>query len=244
MDVLALIEKYIESKQEAWSPTTLRSELSRLMAHSNDACCTNVSELYGELKVTMKPYAIKTTLVRLGEFRQWLIDGGYVADKKNPFKVFLKTNANKFKNAYKTEVIEITYEEAKAKIELIEQSALRIAALQLLEGGLRSCELGTIGYDYGYITGKGGKRRQLFLRPQLSASAFRGSYNQLYYALRKIGLKPHMLRKLCASRFARQEGVDDIDIMEAFGWNSIETSKRYRQPRKREELANLFERMR
>ena len=235
------VDEYISSKQLSWSKTTITTERSRLRAHVVHVD-SNPEIVYKKLSETMKPYTIKTTFIRLGEFYQWLMETGQRQMGINPWKRFMESHANLFKHVYQSERLEITYDEAKSKILSIQVESLRTAALQLLEGGLRSCELST--FDGNSVTGKGGKRRMVFLRPGLAEFRFTGTYPELYGALKAVGLKPHTLRKLCATAFGSQAGVNDIDIKEVFGWESIETSAKYRQPKRQEQLAGLLKKAR
>jgi hypothetical protein len=169
----------------------------------------------------MKPYSIKTTFVRLGQFHQWLMETDKIPPVKlNPWKHFIKANALLFKYSYQTERLKITYEEAKKLVESIQEDHYRHAAQQLL--------------------GKGSKPRNVFLRDGLNDFRYHGSYTPLYKRLKALGLKPHTLRKLCATRFSTKSGVSDVDVCEVFGWESIETSKKYRQPQRRERLSALL----
>lgn len=236
------IEKYIESKLHSWAKTTIYAETSRLASHSS---LTDIEPIKAFVKLKdggMKVYSIKTTLMRIADYYQWLIDNGHKPTGPNPFKLFFKTHANLFKYSYQPERLTVTYAEARERIEMIEDSNLRAAARQLLESGLRSCELKTI--DRETVVGKGGKPREVFLSPDLKTFRYKGSYAQLYYALKKVGLKPHTLRKLCATEFGRQPGVENIDLKESFGWNSMETAGKYLQPLESSKRADIFKKAR
>lgn len=234
---MILVKEYIDSKRLAWARTSQKNELARLRKHGPDVM-NDPKEVYEKLKKTMKPYSIKTTFVRLGQFLQWQIDTDKIPPMKNHWKVFLKTHALLFKHAYQSERLKITYDEAKALVDSITEDQYRYAAQQLLEGGLRYCELRT--FDGEAVVGKGSKPRSVFLRPDLGMFRYRGSYTPLYKRLKELGLKPHTLRKLCATKFSSKPGVNDIDTCEVFGWESIETSKKYRQPKRLAHLSALM----
>jgi integrase len=226
-----LILQYIESKQLSWAASTLAKEHSRLKAHA-PLISRGPKEAYLTLqKSGMKPYSIKTTMIRLGEFELF-------AYKTIAFKEFMASNANLFKYAYQTERVEVTFEEATERIERIPDLHTRSAARQLLESGLRSCELATLKNER--VIGKGGKPREVHLSPDLKTFKYKGTYWQLYAALRRVGLKPHTLRKLCASAFSRQDGVTLVDTMEEFGWSDMNSAKRYLQPMKSEQRGELL----
>ncbi len=235
---IGLVNEYIDSKKMAWARTSQKNERYRLKKHGHNVL-SDPKQVYEELKKTMCNYSIKTTFVRLGQFLQWMIDNDKILPCKNHWKVFLTTHALLFKHAYQSERLKISYDEAKALVDSITEAQYRQAAQQLLEGGLRYCELRT--FDGEAVIGKGSKPRSVFLRPDLSTFRYRGSYTPLYKRLKERGLKPHTLRKLCATRFSQLPGVNDIDTCEVFGWESIETSKKYRQPKRREHLSNLMQ---
>lgn len=63
----------------------------------------------------------------------------------------------------------------------------------------------------------------------VESCTFTHSYSTFLRELKKVGLKPHDLRKLCATELKRQ-GMSDIDLMKAMGWESITTAKAYLIP--------------
>jgi integrase len=239
MDYASLVDEYIKSKRLAWARTSQKNERSRLNKHA-PCVLEDPADVYDRLKATMKPYSIKTLFVRLGLFYQWMIDNDKVPPSKNHWKQFMASHANLFKHAYQTERLTVTYAEARERIETIDEP-WRTAALQLLEGGLRSCELRT--FDGECVIGKGSKPRTVFFRDDLKTFRYTGCYSALYKRLKAVGLKPHTLRKLCATEFGNQDKVGDMDMLEVFGWNSIDTSKRYRQPKRRDQLKEMLQRV-
>lgn len=233
-----LVKEYISSKKMAWARTTQRNELARLLKHGHRVL-ESPELVYPELTKTMKPYSIKTTLSRLSLFFDWLVDNDKIPAAKNPWKAFLNTNALLFKYAYQIERLTVTFDEAKALIGTMPDYAHRMASLQLLEGGLRYCELRT--FDGKQVIGKGSKPRMVFLRPELALFRYTGSYSALYIRLVAVGLKPHTLRKLCATEFSRNPKVKDQDTCKVFGWSSIETSLKYRQPHQDKQLGEMLQ---
>ncbi len=220
------VDDYIETKKHAWARTSIKNERSRLLFHG-PRVLDAPADVYESLKKRQTNHSIKTTFTRLGQFYDFLTETEKIPpSKQNPWKSFLKTNANLFKHAYQVERLKVTFHEAKALIQLIEEP-YRSAAYQLLEGGLRYCELKT--FDGEKVIGKGSKPRAVFLREELKKFRYTGSYSALFVRLKAVGLKPHSLRKLCATEFTRQSGVTDVDTMRVFGWNDIGTSAKYRQ---------------
>lgn len=239
VNITELIDQYIESKKLAWARTSLKNERYRLKCHGHRVF-SEPSDVYQTLKKEgLKDHSLKTLFVRLGQFHDFLVETDRVPPAKNPWKRFLKENAMVFKYAYQIERVTVTFDEAKSRIQTLEEP-YRSASLQLLEGGLRYCELRT--FDGLRVIGKGSKPRTVFLRPDLGLFRYTGSYSALYVRLKAVGLKPHTLRKLCATEFSRLPEVKDQDICKTFGWSSIETSIKYRQPHNDEALKEQLQR--
>lgn len=234
MNIVGWVDEYLATKKLAWARSSQKNERYRLLLHG-PRVLDEPAAVYQDLKERMKDHSIKTTFVRLGQFFQWLVDTDKIAPSKNPWKLFMKSHALIFKHAYRTERLKVTFDDAKRLIDAMPEDEYKAAAKQLLEGGLRYCELRT--FDGQGVIGKGSKPRSVFLRDGLKDFRYHGSYSALYVRLKAIGLKPHTLRKLCATRFSTEAGISDVDICEIFGWESIETSKKYRQPQRREYLA-------
>jgi integrase len=59
---------------------------------------------------------------------------------------------------------------------------------------------------------------------------------QVRTALKKIGLKPHSLRKLLATKLSRNSDIKNQDILAIMGWSSLETANKYLQPLNEQQL--------
>ena len=230
------VNDYILSKKNSWARTSKKNERYRLQAHGHNVFA-NPDDVYESLKKTMHPHSIKTTLVRLGQFYDYLVESDKIPPSKNLWKLFMKSNAMIFKHAYQIERLTVTFDQAKALVQLIEEP-YRSAASQLLEGGLRYCELHTFNGER--VIGKGSKPRKVFLREELKAFRYTGSYSALFVRLKAVGLKPHSLRKLCATEFSRHPDVKDQDTCAFFGWNDIGTSIKYRQSHNDERMSEMI----
>jgi integrase len=218
-----LIDQYIESKQLAWAPSTLRSESHRL---------TGIAELLDGKPETlwkaiqeMAPYGRKTIWTRVTSFWQWALDRGLLKGP-NKYRVFKQENARLFKHVYQPKTPKIDYQEACKRINEMEDESMRNKAKRLLSGGLRYSEEDTI--EDNHVIGKGSKSRRVFCE-QIDGPIFKGSYHRFYHALKKVGLKPHDLRKIAATELARK-GLREADLMKAMGWESIVTAKSYLAP--------------
>ena len=217
-----LISNYIDSKNNAWSPATQRSERYRLQALIG-VDVRNPELLFETLSTSHKPYTIKTIFIRLGELATW-------QGLPNIYKTFMERQRRTFKNVYSREIIDADYSDVTARINLIEDEDVKKASSILLTSGLRAHELQTV--EGARVLGKGLKERPYFGLQDIP----KVSYSRLYRGLRQVGLKPHSLRKLFASRLA-QAGLKPEDLCKIMGWSSFETAKWYLQPKNNSELA-------
>jgi integrase len=222
------IDQYLKFKENSWAPTTLEMERYRLQGLLTvGELIASPGELYKTLKDKYKPYYLQVTFTRLSDFMTW---GSKQLGWINPYSDFLKSNRNLFRNAYKSEELDVTYAEALKRIKGIEKPEIREAALDILHNGLRAHELNNIMGSH--VIGKGG-----FLRPLMKEVKIgpRPDRFKLHYELKKVGLKPHSLRKLFATRLL-DAGMSLQDVCKVCGWKSIETVLRYAQPKSTENL--------
>lgn len=221
------LKEYIEYKRGAWAPTTLRSEVSRLYAVLPLLHLTPQEVFVRLSKEGKKPYTIRTIFVRIADFRAHFQD--------YRFKEFLSKQANLFKNVYSKERVSITFQEARKRLEQIADKDVRELAFFILSNGLRSVEALTYKGD-GMVLGKGARMRRIFNHVDMEVGT-PVTYIKLYTELKKIGLKPHTLRKLAATELAAN-GLREADLMHVMGWTNIQTASWYLQPKSDEELAN------
>ena len=210
------ITTYIQSKVNAWSATTLRSEHNRLMAVS-PYIDLPADVFYNTLKPKYSPYSLKILMLRMSKFKEFQGDYSY--------KTFLENNARLFKYAYTFKPVGITFEDVRKRIESISDPAVQQIAKLMLSTGMRVHE--ALKYDgSGQIIGKGGKPRKVYSNLTAPTNV---TYSHVYRELRAVGIKPHDLRKLAASRLAAS-GLAEADLMEVMGWNNIQTASKYLQP--------------
>ena len=226
------IDQYLAAKTNSWAPTTLRSEGFRLKALLPlGDMITRPVDVYTTLQSKYKPYALQTLFVRLKDYMTWALKSQIITE--NPYMGFMEENRNLFKNAYKTEKVNVTYDQALAKIKKITDEVAQRSALVLLKGGLRSHELHQINGTE--VTGKGGKVRPLMVKAPKEELA---EYSKLYGELKKVGLKPHTLRKLFATKLV-ESGMSPQDLCMVMGWSSFATAQRYLQPKADDKLRSL-----
>ncbi len=209
-----LIEQYLADHKTAWAETTYKTERSRLMSVSG-LIKDGPEVLFEEVSKVMKPYSIKTLFIRIVKFETWV-------GKETTYRDYLTKHRNRFKHAYKKEDIDVSYDEALRRIDSL-PAGYREFAHGLISTGLRISEAYSV--ENGRVVGKGGKSRRVFGSVEtngISKSAFAA-------ALKAIGLKPHTLRKLCATRIA-DRGASPADLCRIFGWSSIATAYAYLQP--------------
>lgn len=230
-----LIERYIESKRLAWAPTTLRSERHRLLGLASQI--TGEPDTLWTALSAYKPYSRVTYWTRVVMFWQWLLDQG-LKSGRNEYESFRKENLRLFKHTYQPHFPSLSFEEAVKAISGLDQEPRRLA-LQILGSGERFHESIQAGNE---ISGKGSKRRHSFRPIHDGTGHHPVSYGSLRKALATIGLRPHDLRKLCASRLV-QEGLKEQDLLKVMGWTSMETAKFYLAPKRDAELQTVFNRI-
>lgn len=222
-----LIDKYLSNHVTKWAASTLKSERSRLRALA-PYLNGDPNHLWNSLQ-ELSPYARKTAFVRAGAFWAWVGNG-------DVYKNWMKTNPRLFANCYVKERLDISYDQALIAIESIEDNAIKRRALEIIQGAVRYCEsMQPIGHQ---VIGKGGKIRSDF-RPHVEGPAYTGTYLGFWRALKKVGLKPHTLRKLALTRMA-ENGASLFDLMEVAGWSSPQTAASYIQPKKIQSLKKLL----
>ena len=219
------VESYVNSKRFAWSPATQRSERARLLANL-DIINKGPEAVIASSK--LKAYSLKTLFIRVGELQAFL--------KQEPtFKMYLKQNALLFKNSYERVKVPVSYEEARNQLASISDERVRRVATAILNSGLRASEALKYTGD-GAVVGKGAKKRDVFVDENLAAEGV--TYMQLYRGLKPLGLKPHDLRKLAATKLAGC-GLREADLMAVFGWTSLQTASYYLQSKQKSELKAL-----
>jgi integrase len=230
------INAYINSKQNAWALSTIKSEQARL--HANLELLNKGPEaLYEALKLTAKPYALKTLFIRISDFLNYTFN-----TNTNSFKDFMTKNMKLFKYAYERAEVNIEYEKAVSLIASIEDQVIRDLARFMLVTGTRVTEALEYKND-GKVLGKGSKPRALFIPKGITYPINHNiSYSKLQKELAKVSLKPHTLRKLYATKLVN-EGFKEADLMKLLGWNSIITASIYLQPKNNNELQAQIERM-
>lgn len=217
-----VIEQYLKDQDLRWSETTKRSERARLLALAPHI--DGVPEtLWAALK-HLAPYSRTTTWTRVVAFVDWAVAAGQMSGP-NHYRAFRSKNAKQFRNTYQRRIPQLSFEEAVARINQLSVPAIREKAIQLLYSGMRWSESFTL--QDGWVVGKGGKRRRVHtLSPSQGAAPFTGSYTQFYRELRKVGLKPHDLRKLALNQYVKS-GASPFDLAKIAGWSSINTAQSY-----------------
>jgi hypothetical protein len=177
----------------------------------------------------LSPYTQKVNFQRVADFWDSF-------NSENPYSLFLEKNRQLFKNVYITEKIDITYKQAIKRIKNHQNIEFRDWALFMLENGLRFSESLTI--ESGRVIGKGGKVREVLYE-------FKGtkkwSKSSVYFwqLMKGIGLKPHTLRKLAATRMIKK-GVSVTDVCHILGWSSPQTAMRYVQQSSLDKLREVL----
>lgn len=221
------IEAYLNSKRNSWAPTTKRSEGFRLKALLPilEQVNYNPEAFYEELKNQRYGiYTIRTIFNRINDFMAF--NGNF------EFINFFKNNRNLFKNSYQHKFVSYSFEEAREQIKKIPHIEVRKIANLMLSTGMRIHE--ALKYDgSGYVVGKGAKPRPVFSSEKVNNTV---SEATVRYYCKQVGINPHALRKLAATKLAAS-GLSEADLMYTMGWSDIKTASKYLQPMKQDELA-------
>ena len=227
----ATLKQYIDSRKNAWMPSTIKTTTSALKAVLNvlDGNPERLLSFLNEIK--LKPYTQKVRWNQVSDFWQFVVGQG-----ENRYRQFLELNRNLFKNAYLSEKLSMTYEQAEKAILADSDEEFKTWALHLLRNGLRYSE--ALTECQSQVLGKGKKTREILFKFEGEAK-WSKSHKAFWIKLRKIGLKPHSLRKLSATRML-EKGVSIPDLCGIMGWSSLNTAIRYLQPKKMDELREFL----
>lgn len=224
------IEEYLVDHTNAWSKTTHRDRTSLFKALLDRVGKqTKPKDILQTLNSHYKPYSVQTIWMIMSHYYGWLID----TNKKrgeNVFTKYRRRNAMLFKNKYTRKPVAVDFDEAARRIQHLEDGDVVRAAERMLRSGLRISELNTI--QDGVVIGKGGRSRRYFGSDESNIDR---SNSTIRAKLAEVGLKPHDLRKLFATKLA-QGGFRPEDLMEVMGHSSYQTTLIYTQPQKDEAL--------
>ena len=231
IDLKGALEAYLEVSSRGWAITTQENEASRvrsllplLTTHGFDP-----DKIHTELSKESAPYTVRMKFVRLKGFTDFCINNNLITGL-NPFTTYMKYTApNKFKmsSIYKPKVVGLTYIEAKANINSIEDNLVRVTAEFLLKSGLRISELYSLEQSVDgawFVKGKGGKYRGVMVNPPEQLC----SKSKLVRALTTLNLTPHQLRKLNATHLVAS-GLNVSELQQVMGWGSLNTAQYYLQ---------------
>lgn len=225
------VKEYLADHQNAWAPSTLKSESSKLNKYGH-LVDQDPAKAFKSLTKDLKPYTIKTLFIRLSHYKQWQVDKGL--DETNTYKEFLRKHANKFKHVYDRKPVKVDYNTTLSRIRSLSDQDVRETAEFLLKSGLRISEAYKV--KDGFVVGKGSKKRPVFVDPPQTLA----SQKRLRDGLSSIELTPHDLRKLCATRLV-EKGADAATLCHVMGWTKIETAYRYIQPKNNESIKEMME---
>jgi integrase len=215
MSKLPLKQRYLASKENAWSYASYKSEASRLASIPDEYLPNDPASFYRYcVSNSYKPYTIKTLFIRAAQ-----LAGFGWPDQVNQYTKFMQENARLFKNAYTPKRPQLSFSDAVTLIKANLSPDLAAQALALLSSGLRISEANNV--KNGVVIGKGSKPRQVHNAPEVTIVA-----HQLRRALKPLGLTPHSLRKLAATR-AVELGAREAELLAMFGWNSMQTASLY-----------------
>lgn len=214
------IDKYLESKQYSWAPSTLKKAGYSLHKHGWRVFEQKPEEAYVTLRDEIQPYTLRTVFVYLAGLATYCGKEAY-----KDYIEFPKTHANLFKNAYSNKAELLSERTSKLLHDTDVDPDVAMVVDTLINTGMRISEVYT--YSNGYVIGKGGKMRKVYGEVKLPAVL--PSYHKVYRALKARGFKPHDLRKIFLTRLL-QGGIDIHDVAHIAGHSSIQTTMRYLIP--------------
>lgn len=233
-----LIEEYLRYKSVVWSASTLKSEKARLNKALTFLNATdgfkNPDLLLAALEPEYKPYTLKIILTRLGDLEAWAIMEG----RHSPpalLSELLRRCYRRFKGCYQKEKLGLSYDSAEALINSIGDREVRAHALAVLRSGLRFGESVSVNLESRTVVGKGGIMRPVFNLGEVPGVSSELNYQRLRRGLATVGLKPHTLRKLAATKFSKI--LEPVDLMRVMGWTNMQTAAIYIQESRDEEIS-------
>ncbi len=228
------LQSYLESKRYAWSPSTFQSEeprLKKLLEYVND----NPETLWNSIE-TLGAYTRQTSWTRVCDFYDFLINKGLISISNNPYRQWRRENARSFKNVYTRKQQQLSFRECSERIRKINNGCVVAACNAILRNGLRISELSS--YTDGQVRGKGNKLRAIPGPEWFVEVDIHTSRHLIYRELKKVGLKPHDLRKVFATHLVKH-GANIFQLCKIMGWSNVQTAQSYVNAGSTEELNNF-----
>jgi hypothetical protein len=236
------IDAYLEYKKVQWAPSTMKSEVARLNAAKPLlAKASKAEDILEEVLSKYKAYTAKIVLTRLADYESWVLSEGL--QPGGPARVtladLLRRCYRRFQGSYRKERLRIDYQTAAQRLAQISDPEVRRHAQAILYTGMRAHESMTVDTDRKTVVGKGGLQRRIY-NLDVAEPVVGMTYTRLYKGLKKVGLKPHSLRKLAATHFAKV--LTPQDLMSVMGWSNMNTAMIYLQEAGQDEMEETLKR--
>lgn len=224
------LEQFILHLSESGhSPKTVKSIKERLSALLNKGLLSNDANKMN--KILTNNYSQRSKLATWSDLTKFYdyLQATKQVDPPNPFKKFKSLNKSLFKSDSNRQHINFTFDEAKEMISKIKDPRFMAKATELLHTGLRWQDSLSIDQN-GYCVQKGGKKRKVFVIGNIpigNSTLIKSNYHAFLKALKKVGLKPHDLRKIFANHCVKELGLNVYEIQRLLGHSSINTSQYY-----------------
>lgn len=231
----SVVKSFLKYHETAWAPSTLKTETARLSA-IEPLLGLAPKDLHEALQTRgQSPYTIKATLMRLATIEAWAVKQGMLSGP-GVFSEYLRLHRNRLKHAYQRREVNVALEDVDTKLATLPRDIQPTVQFMLLTG-LRISEVYKIQKDPRglFVVGKGGKPRRIYGTMEVPDLASRDKVRR---ALTKVGLRPHDLRKIAATRLAIR-GATAQDLCEVFGWNTVTTAFYYLQAKREDKLHEL-----
>jgi integrase len=220
-----LYAEYINYMAPRWSESSVRSERQRLN-RLWPVIDGDPDKLWAAM-AGYGAYARCTYWGRIVSFWDWRIKKRGLPGP-NPYAIFREENPRFFRNAYVKKPCERSVEDLRKDIDRIpgEYQDVKNKLNQLLDGGLRRTESYTLTED-GYVTGKGGKVRKVYIQKTADAMAGPERYSTMLRLLKEYaGVTPHKLRSAKMTDMVNR-GANIYELTKFAGWSRINTAESY-----------------
>jgi integrase len=232
-----VVQAYVIARAGNWSNVTVKNARSVLLSTGKQLALSNDGQrLYDYFKNEreLAPYTIKTNMIRVGDFTDWAMESGHIDKDFNRVKLFMNHHGRLFKRVYEQAPVKFTLEEVLSKIGRMRDPEAQAKAAQLVRTGMRYTESFTL--KDGYVIGKGNAKRFIHTAtPEDELVTYTKSSVTFWSELKKVGLKPHDLRKAHAL-FLASNGAHIGELMTFMGWRSTQSAASYTQHARTQEL--------
>lgn len=222
-----LIASYLQSKAQAWSPTTLKTVATKLAMVDPAYLPSDPASCHADLvRQGYGAYTIKQVMLLAAQACKHGVLSGEIAHET--YTQFMHDRKRLFNDAYAPKRVPATFDDTLEKIKTKLPERSRAFALGLIASGLRISEAANVTVD-GQVVGKGNKVRSVPNADMVTSAPVGVCMMTFRRDLKNAtGLTPHQLRKLAATMMVKF-GAREADLCAMMGWSSFQTASIYLQ---------------